>query len=237
VLEQNGIYEFIADGLWTDLGEVSGPGGRTTWDGYRRGIKIAASSRVGRIPVASHLVWIINVLRAVFFSPKGFAWWAKRVVPANWMELIGMINKPANWERRTLGIHKLIWYLIFDDPRALSDRQFRIGSKTIIKAIDTGPLYCFANDLWITYGNNGGSVVLSVKRLADNAVLPYEKKPSDVKWGLLTAIPVFPPVLILLAFFFLVFIILLYYLFVPPILWAWKAAYSMFSVIPAIFGA
>jgi hypothetical protein len=214
ILERGAVYELKAQGSWTDLGELSGPGGRTTWEGYKERIWSAASLKkvyepfrsatgsrmVLGVPAALMLFLAIpfRVLWRVFFCVKAMVWWAKRDARASWMELMGMINEPTDWQRKTLGLHKLVWYLIFDDPKGLAERQFRIGNGTMIKPEKTGPLYCFANDLWLTYGNNAGSVILTVKRLSDGPVEKPQLK-SDVRSALLPWILNWPASIILLA--------------------------------------
>ena len=142
ILESGAVYDLKAEGSWTDSGELSGPEGRSTWQGYWERIWAAASlkkvfqpfrsaagSPVLGAPAALMLFLSIpfKVLWRIFFSVKALVWWAKRDRHARWMELMGMINEPTDWQRKTLGLHKLIWYLVFQDPEGLAERQFRIG--------------------------------------------------------------------------------------------------------------
>jgi hypothetical protein len=63
----------------------------------------------------------------------------RRVRSANWFTLIGAIDR---------------------DERS----AFRMGSKGVFSAAKDGQLTCFANDTPLTYGNNSGSVSLTVTR-------------------------------------------------------------------------
>src|SRR5262249_35807224 len=201
ILKKGDVYDLEAAGFWADREELSGPEGRTTWQSYKSGILMAASLKsikqlfsaapntFGRIVRLPSLIGILlktglKLFCSIFFSVKAITWWAKRDIHASWLELIGMINEPTDWQRRTLGLHWLLWYLIFDDPRELSERQFRIGKHTLVKAQRSGPLYCFANDAWVTYGNNSGSIVLTIKRLPSVDV-SEELRHSDVRSALL----------------------------------------------------
>src|SRR5262249_11086869 len=200
-------------GFWADREELSGPEGRTTWQSYKSGILMAAALKsikqlfsaapntFGRIVRLPSLIGILlktglKLFCSIFFSVKAITWWAKRDIHASWLELIGMINEPTDWQRRTLGLHWLLWYLIFDDPRELSERQFRIGKHTLVKAQRSGPLYCFANDAWVTYGNNSGSIVLTIKRLPSVDV-SEELMHSDVRSALLPWILNLPATLVI----------------------------------------
>lgn len=52
---------------------------------------------------------------------------------------------------------------VFDN--ALHDQQFKIGSSRTVKPNVTGKLVCFANDVITAYGNNSGSVRVTVRRI------------------------------------------------------------------------
>jgi uncharacterized protein (DUF2235 family) len=214
ILESGKVYELTAEGSWTDLGQLSGPEGRTTWEGFKERIWSALSLKKVYEPFrsasgtqlvlgapAALLLFVaipFKVFWRIFFSVKAMVWWAKRDARASWMELMGMINEPTDWQRKTLGLHKLVWYLIFEDPEGLAERLFRIGKRAVIKPEKTGPLYCFANDLWLTYGNNAGSVILSVTRLSDREV-DKPKLKSDSRSALIPWILNWPASLVLLA--------------------------------------
>lgn len=64
----------------------------------------------------------------------------RRMPHAPWFSLIGSIDKDKN-------------------------SCFLIGTDKNITAPKTGRLYCFANDVIIAYGNNQGSIELTVTRL------------------------------------------------------------------------
>jgi hypothetical protein len=64
--------------------------------------------------------------------------WTRRVRHANWFALIGAVDS----DRRN---------------------KFVIGREARITARSDGELLCFANDFWLAYGNNSGSVDLVVE--------------------------------------------------------------------------
>ena len=89
-------------------------------------------------------------------GPDGYPspnWWFKLLQPfrrypkGNWFELIGVIGQDLK-------------------------NAFAIGNGTELEVQQDGILYCFANDLQLFYGNNSGTVQLSIIRVAE------EKKPA-----------------------------------------------------------
>ena len=68
----------------------------------------------------------------------------------------------------------------------------------MIKTKTTGPLYCFANDLWLTYGNNSGSVILTVKQLPDREIETVKRK-SDARSAIIPWLLNLPASIVLLA--------------------------------------
>ncbi len=54
-----------------------------------------------------------------------------------------------------------------EDAKTLAHGEtFMIGEKATLKPKLGGYLYCYANDAWQAYGNNRGSVNLTVTRTA-----------------------------------------------------------------------
>lgn len=145
VLRAGVPYEFRAEGRWLDLKDASDAEGVSSWA----------------------ILKTLNV-----FSPRLWLCWAKRVFDAPWMQLVGMVNHPTDWERRTLPAWFLLWYLLVREPAELEERQFPIGKTSAFIPKKSGPLYCFANDMWTTYGNNSGSVTLWIKRLESGSARP-----------------------------------------------------------------
>lgn len=110
--------------------------------------------------------WRLFSVRFIFAA-------AKRYPDAQWFQLIGMINKPTHWDRRTLSTLRLLFYLLIRDPRALLYRQFALGRNVTFVANASGPFYCYANDLWIAAGNNSGAIEMQIIDLGpETAPLP-----------------------------------------------------------------
>ena len=42
---------------------------------------------------------------------------------------------------------------------------FKIGLSAYFKSVETGQLYFFANDAWLFYGNNSGSIEITIERV------------------------------------------------------------------------
>lgn len=113
--------------------------------------------------------------RATGLGIRRFLGWGKRVVDGEWMELIGHVAHPRPWEQREQGGWKLLYYLLFADPKELTDSLIplgrhlaRIGDSVDVRMeAPSGVLWGYANDWWLFYDNNSGDVTLSVTRLAD----------------------------------------------------------------------
>ncbi|MBI4989381.1 MAG: DUF2235 domain-containing protein [Rhodocyclales bacterium] len=145
-------YRFHAEGGWIDRDPPTcSPEGISTW----------------------------RILQKNLLSLRFWACWAKRYFSAPWMQLIGMVNHPTDWQRRTLPAWMLPWFVLVKEPRELAKRQFPIGVDSVFIPAKTGPLYCFANDMWIFYGNNAGSVRLTVERLSNTGVKAEPPQTTD----------------------------------------------------------
>ena len=84
---------------------------------------------------------------AGYTSKKLAAWeWTRRVRTSKWFAVIGVIDK--QWSTR------------FDIGRLIED-------ETVFQAHASGTLYCFANDAWLMYWNNSGSIDLSMEPVVD----------------------------------------------------------------------
>lgn len=99
--------------------------------------------------------------------------WMKRVRDAKWLELIGTVAHPRDWPLREEGLGKLLKYLLVRDPRELTRTLAPLG-RHLEKSGDavflrseapSGMFYCFANDVWLTYANNTGSIELDITRI------------------------------------------------------------------------
>ncbi|MGC4081037.1 MAG: DUF2235 domain-containing protein [Vicinamibacterales bacterium] len=103
--------------------------------------------------------------------------WGRRVPSADWMELIGHVAHPRDWDTKERGGFMLLDYLLFREPRELMQSLIPLGrhlkqvgdSVEVVVEADGGVFYGYANDWWLAYDNNSGSVLLSIERLADGA--------------------------------------------------------------------
>ena len=111
--------------------------------------------------------------------------WIRRWPQARWMELVGHVAFPRKWPLREGRALELVKYLIYAEPKELTGSLFRLGESlgttaatllTLSKSDDmrAGLLHCFANDHWLTYANNSGSMELTVTCIDDN----YEPPPN-----------------------------------------------------------
>lgn len=154
----------IDSDTWFDLGDATSADGksslRTLWDSVRRASKLA-------------------VLWAWLFSPRFWLATAKRYPSACWFQLIGMINEPNAWERRIMPASRFLWYLLVRDPQELLERQIALGADRVFRARHSGPFYCYANDLWLTTGNNAGALSLQVRCLGETSEEAASPSASD----------------------------------------------------------
>lgn len=92
----------------------------------------------------------------------------KRVPRAGWLQLIALPCHDFGWHYRELGIGRVLWYLLVADPAAFMSQYVVAGRQCVVvgPAGSEAVLWCFANDARKFYGNNTGSIVLEVRRLA-----------------------------------------------------------------------
>jgi hypothetical protein len=75
-------------------------------------------------------------------------WWTRRHEDAPWFAIMGYIASDVGMDVATLS----------------TGETFKIGDSVTFKPALGGYLYCYANDAWQAYGNNRGSVALTVTR-------------------------------------------------------------------------
>nr|WP_325262189.1 DUF2235 domain-containing protein [uncultured Rhizobium sp.] len=144
---QKGItYTFVAKGEWTDGTVLCNADGPKDGGNFQAGeIAHIASSGLGQLEKAWK--WSTGNQQVDF-------WWTRREEELPWFSLIGVIANdvppPAQQQTPKNGILKL--------PHEV----FLIRSKAKFTPKGDGYLYCFANDAWGAYGNNRGSVRLTV---------------------------------------------------------------------------
>lgn len=137
-LEANVTYQFEASGQWVDRSDKFSPAGKESKGFHLGDVARFASSLLGEAETAFEK---ITGRQADF-------WWTRRDESAPWFALMGFIASDYG-----------------EDPKTpASGQMFLIGEKKSFTPKRSGYLYCFANDAWQTYGNNRGSVALTVRR-------------------------------------------------------------------------
>lgn len=137
-LEKGKTYQFSAEGEWIDGKEKFTPAGHELGGFHLRDLLHLASSTLGE---AETLFKTVTGREADF-------WWTRRDEHAPWFALMGYAASEAG----------------MDDETLPSGETFMIGEGVTFKPKLGGYLYCYANDAWQAYGNNRGSVSLTVKQ-------------------------------------------------------------------------
>ena len=139
-LEAGSSYELSATGQWLDRKVKCGPVG--TGDGTVQFGKLAhvAGSLWGYVERAYH--------KATHNRDADFVF-TKREESMPWFCLVGVIANAGNPE---------------ENGTPARHQTFFVGNKCTITPLKSGFLYCFANDAWISYDNNKGSVSLTVHK-------------------------------------------------------------------------
>jgi hypothetical protein len=137
-LEAGKTYQFTAEGQWLDGKEQFTPTGHETNGFHLHDLIHLASSAVGEAE---------TIFNKATGGDADF-WWTRRVEQAPWFALMGYIASDVGEDALTLA----------------SGETFVIGESATFTPKLGGYLYCFANDAWQAYGNNRGSVALTVTR-------------------------------------------------------------------------
>lgn len=139
-LEKGVQYEFKAEGEWLDGSIKCGPGGAGS-----------AAPSFGRLVQKAASAWGEAEKRYKQFTGNEEAdfWWSKRVEDCEWFTLMGVVANGAGTSE--LG-------------SPVPHETFAIGTGTPYTPAESGYLWCFANDAWLAYANNRGSVRLTVSR-------------------------------------------------------------------------
>ncbi len=134
-----GNYSFTARGEWVDQDIWSGPGGT-------RGVSRFSARALPRT-ILSAIGEVEKVYRRLPGKKEAYLPLARREVNLPWMSLVGVVANDA---------------ITVDATR--EHERIAIGDHDEHHVIKDGYLYAFANDAWGFYGNNHGSVHLTVKR-------------------------------------------------------------------------
>ncbi|MBZ4015039.1 DUF2235 domain-containing protein [Streptomyces purpurogeneiscleroticus] len=139
-----GSYRFQATGQWLDGWIWSGPEGTTGWDRFRPTV---LPRHIGTLIGQG-----VRIYRSVTGQQEATAPGAPREVDLPWMCLVGYI---ANDAEHVQGA-----------PGNRGHERIALGSHTTHQVSQAGYFYAYANDAWGFYGNNRGSVHLTVTRSA-----------------------------------------------------------------------
>jgi len=141
-LEAGATYDFAATGEWLDSNVACGPGGCSDGHFQLGEVAHAFGSALGELEK-----WYKKL------SKKAQAdWWGtKRVDEKNvdWFQLVGMVANQAGAD---------------GSGTPPEGEIVKIGASCRFTPSRSGYLFCFANDAWKFYGNNRGSVRLTVSR-------------------------------------------------------------------------
>jgi T6SS, Phospholipase effector Tle1-like, catalytic domain len=150
-----GDYQFTAEGEWLDGTIPSGPAGTV---GLRRFNPMTEKGRLlGRLASQVNGVFtFVTGNRDTEFVGAG------REPDLPWMSLVGVVANGAVPVKGALTAHNRI----------------TIGSGTRYRVTKGGYLYAYANDAWGFYGNNYGSVRLTVTRTSAEEMRPPTPPPS-----------------------------------------------------------
>ncbi|MFJ2034343.1 DUF2235 domain-containing protein [Streptosporangium sp. NPDC087985] len=144
-----GDYRFTAEGQWRDADILSGPAGTT---GLRRFNPLVERLRL----VGTLLGQGEKLFRLVTRNKMANFVGTRREENMPWMSLVGVVANDA----------------ISVDGEYKSHERIAVGAGTCCRVTRSGYLYAFANDAWGFYGNNRGSVHLTVTRM------PVEEQPT-----------------------------------------------------------
>lgn len=136
-----GEYCFSATGEWLDREIAAGP------DGVR-GLRARARGMIG-YGLGTVAGVIRSAIQALTNNRAADVPGSKRVLRARWMELVCVVVDDVIAEDGTV-----------TNSGPIPHRRFR----KIITVEKPGYLYAFANDAWTAYGNNRGSIQLTITR-------------------------------------------------------------------------
>ncbi len=139
-LEKDATYVFSAAGQWKDRDIPCGPKGASDKKFHMQEIAHLAGTLWGKVE---------KLFRKLSHNEQADFMGTKRVENAPWFALVGAIANGGNPTK---------------DGTAAPPQLFKIGDSAELNVEQPGYLYCFANDAWNFYGNNHGSVKLTVRR-------------------------------------------------------------------------
>jgi hypothetical protein len=138
-LEKGVDYEFAAEGEWMDGTVKFGPDGKANNFGFRLVLHW----------VVTPIGWCQRLIRKAQHNAQINLPSVRRVADRPWFALIGTIVNG-----------------VYGQPKGFrADEVFMIGNRIRLKPKADGYFYPFANDAWNHYGNNQGSVNVTVTRM------------------------------------------------------------------------
>lgn len=146
-LEQGGQYLFSAQGKWQDCKDSC------DWKGTEDGqltagdILRATSSFLGEFE---------KIYKALSSSESSDFIGTKRVEEFNWFTMVGAIANDSGSKK-----------VVKNDGSPVPHQYVDLAAHESVplKLEAAGYLYCFPNDVWSLYGNNHGSISLTIKRI------------------------------------------------------------------------
>lgn len=141
-LEAGGVYEFTATGQWVDRTIKCSPDGTTV-----------GRFKVGELAHLAGSLWgqAEELFKRVSKNEQADLRGTKRVEALPWFALVGVVANGGNPKA---------------DGTPAAHQTIPIKGGCTHTPARAGYLYCFANDAWHFYGNNHGSVTLTVRRVA-----------------------------------------------------------------------
>lgn len=141
-LEAGVSYSFAATGEWLDSSIPCGPGGCSDGKFHVGEVAQAFGTAVGGLE---------KIYKKLTKKAQADWWGTKRVEEADWFQLIGMVANQDN---------------VDGSGTPPEGEIIKIGKGCPFTPQRGGYLFCFANDAWKFYGNNHGSVRLTISRPA-----------------------------------------------------------------------
>jgi uncharacterized protein (DUF2235 family) len=153
-----GDYRFTAEGQWRDAVILSGPAGTT---GLRRFNPLVERARL----LGTLLCQGQKLFRLVTRNKLATFIGARREEDLPWMSLVGVVANDA----------------MDVDGEHTTHERIAIGAGTACQVTKSGYLYAFANDAWGFYGNNQGSIRLTVTRVSGDGqrAVPASSRRAD----------------------------------------------------------
>jgi len=147
-LPKGHCFTFSATGKWLDSKDSCDWKGTQNDELTAGDVVRTASSLWGKIE---------NVFKKQTNNASTDFFWTKRVENMNWFTLIGAISNDAGAD-----------HAVGNDGSPLPHQYVELSAyeSTALEITDPGYLYAFPNDVWSLYGNNHGSIQLTIKRTA-----------------------------------------------------------------------